>query len=123
MIWLLVALGGAIGSVMRYGVGRLAVSYWGESTVMGTLIVNVSGSFSVGLFLTLALEKASVPTEYRAMAAVGFLGGYTTFSALSFEAVRLAESGEVVRAGASVAANIVLGLAAAYLGILAGRSF
>ena len=123
MIWLLVALSGAIGSVMRYGVARLAVSYWGESTVMGTLIVNVSGSFALGLFITVALEKASVPAEYRTLVAVGFLGGYTTFSALSFEAVRLVESGEMVRAGASVAANIVVGLAAAYLGILAGRSF
>ena len=123
MIWLLVGLGGAVGSVMRYGVARLAVSYWGESTVLGTLIVNVSGSFALGLFLTVALEKASVPTEYRTMIAVGLLGGYTTFSTLSFEVVRLAESGEVVRGVLSVAGNVGLGLAAAYLGILAGRSF
>lgn len=108
---------------MRYGVARLAVSYWGESTVLGTLIVNVSGSFALGLFLTVALEKASVPTEYRTMIAVGLLGGYTTFSTLSFEVVRLAESGEVVRGVLSVAGNVGLGLAAAYLGILAGRSF
>ena len=123
MVWLLVALGGAIGSVMRYGVGRLAVSYWGESTVLGTIIVNVSGSFALGLFITLGLEKVAVPVEFRVMVAVGLLGGYTTFSALSFDAVRLAESGEVLRAGLSVAGNVGLGLAAAYLGILAGRSF
>ena len=99
MVWLLVALGGATGSVMRYGVGRLAVFYWGESTVLGTLIVNVSGAFALGIFLTVALEKAAVPPEYRTMVAVGLLGGYTTFSTLAFEAVRLAESGEVLRAG------------------------
>ena len=119
----MVALGGAVGSVLRYGVGRLVVSHWGHSTVIPTLLVNVSGSFALGLFITIAMEKAAVPLEYRTLVAVGLLGGYTTFSTLAFEAVNLAESGDALKAGASVAGNIILGLAAAYLGILAGRSF
>ena len=123
MIWFMVGLGGAFGSVLRYGAGRVAVSYWGPSTVLGTLLVNVSGSFLLGVFMTLALEKVSVPTEYRALVAVGLLGGYTTFSTLSFEVVQLAESGALLRAGATVMGNVVLGLLAAYLGILAARSF
>ena len=85
--------------------------------------MNVTGSFALGLFITLALERVTVPAEFRGIAAVGFLGGYTTFSALSVEAVRLAESGELLRAGASLAGNIVMGLLAAYLGIIAARSF
>ena len=123
MIWFMIALGGASGSVLRYGVGRLAVTYIGPSTVLDTLLVNVSGSFALGLFITLALERISVPDDMRGLVTVGFLGGYTTFSTLSFEAVRLAESGELVRAGASLASNIALGLLAAYLGIIAARSF
>ena len=119
----MIALGGASGSVLRYGVGRLAVTYIGPSTVLDTLLVNVSGSFALGLFITLALERISVPDDMRGLVTVGFLGGYTTFSTLSFEAVRLAESGELVRAGASLASNIALGLLAAYLGIIAARSF
>ena len=122
MAWLLVALGGAGGSVLRYGVGRLASSYLGPTTVMGTFIVNVTGSFLLGLFIALALEKASLSGNLRALVAVGFLGGYTTFSTLSLESVRLVEDGELVRAAASILGNLVLGLAAAYIGLLLGRA-
>ena len=123
MVWLMVALGGAVGSVLRYGASRLAVSYFGPSTVLDTFFVNVTGSFALGVFIALTLERVSVPTEYRGLVAVGLLGGYTTFSTLSVEAMRLAESGEVLKAGVSVAGNIAIGLLAAYLGILAARTF
>ncbi len=123
MIWLMVALGGAAGSVFRYGAGRLAVDYFGATTVPATFFVNVSGSFALGLFVTLAASKVTIPLEYRGLIAVGLLGGYTTFSTLSLEAVQLAESGEVFRAGATVVANIAVGLAAAYLGVLTARIF
>ena len=123
MVWLMVALGGAVGSVMRYGAGRLAVSYFGPSTVLDTFFVNVTGSFALGVFIALTLERVSVPTEYRGLVAIGLLGGYTTFSTLSVEAIRLAESGEVLRAGLSVAGSVAVGLRAAYLGILAARAF
>ena len=122
MAWLLVALGGAGGSVLRYGVARLAASYLGPTTVMGTFIVNVTGSFLLGLFIALALEKASLSGNLRALVAVGFLGGYTTFSTLSLESVRLVEDGELLRAAASILGNLVLGLAAAYIGLLVGRT-
>ena len=122
MAWLLVALGGAGGSVLRYGVARLAAFYLGPTTVMGTFIVNVTGSFLLGLFIALALEKASLSGNLRALVAVGFLGGYTTFSTLSLESVRLVEDGELVRAAASILGNLVLGLAAAYIGLLVGRT-
>ena len=89
---------------------------------LDTLFVNITGSFALGLFITLAFQRVTVPAEFRGIVAVGFLGGYTTFSALSFEAVRLAESGELLRAGASLAGNVVIGLLAAYLGIIAARS-
>ena len=123
MVWLMVALGGAVGSMLRYGAGRLTDSQLGQSTFLPTFLVNISGAFALGLFLTIAMEKVAVPEEFRVLVAVGLLGGYTTFSNLSFEAVQLAQSGEVLRAGAGIAANIVLGLMAAYLGILAARSF
>ena len=118
----MVALGGAIGSVLRYGVGRLALIYLDQPTVLATMVVNVSGSFALGLFGTLALEKA-IPVELRNFVAVGVLGGYTTFSTLSFEAVLLADSGDIIKAGASMAGNVALGLLMAYLGVLAARSF
>ena len=123
MVWFMVALGGAAGSVLRYGAERMAVNLFGPSTVLDTLFVNVTGSFALGVFITLSLERVSVPTEYRGLVAIGLLGGYTTFSTLSVEAMRLAESGEVLKAGVSVAGNIAIGLLAAYLGIQAARAF
>lgn len=120
--WLLVALGGAGGSVLRYGVGRLAVAYLGPTTVMATFIVNVTGSFALGLFMGLALERTMISVNLRSLLAIGLLGGYTTFSTFTFESIRLVEDGELFRAAISVLGNIVLGLTAAYLGLLLGRA-
>ena len=86
-----------------------------------TFVVNVTGSFALGFFFALALERIAIPVEARALIAIGFLGGYTTFSTLSFESIRLLESGEVVRASASLLGNLVIGLGAAYLGIFLAR--
>lgn len=122
MTYLLVALGGAAGSLLRYGVGRLAVHYWGPGTVVGTFIVNITGSFALGLFLGWALQRSDLPAEVRAMVAIGLLGGYTTFSTLSYDTVRLLESGEALRAAVNIGGNLVIGLAAAWLGIVAGRA-
>ena len=122
MTWLLVALGGAGGSVLRYGVGRMAVAYLGPTTVMGTFLVNVTGSLALGFFMGLALERSIISVNLRSLLAIGFLGGYTTFSTFTFESLRLVEDGELFKAVVSVLGNVVLGLCAAYLGILLGRA-
>ena len=121
MIWLAVALGGAAGSVLRYGAGRLAINYFGPTTVLATFAVNVSGSFALGLFYALAAERTPLPVEIRALIGIGLIGGYTTFSTFSFETISLLESGEPTRAAASVLAHLILGLASAYLGMLVAR--
>ncbi len=121
MIWLAVAVGGAAGSVLRYGAGRLAINYFGPASVVATFAVNVSGSFALGLFYALAAERTSLPVEIRALIGIGLIGGYTTFSTFSFETVRLLETGELTRAAASVLGNLILGLASAYLGMLMAR--
>ena len=123
MVWLLVAIGGATGSVLRYGAGRLAAHYLGADTILGTFAVNIAGSFALGLLATLFLARSPLlPPELRAMATVGLLGGFTTFSTLAYDGVRLLAGGEYGRAGAMLAGNIIIGLAAAYLGMLAGRA-
>lgn len=122
MIWLLVAVGGAAGSVLRYGANRLAMHYLGSDTVVGIFAVNVVGSFALGFLATVFIQKTNVPVEVRTMATVGLLGGFTTFSTLAFDGVRLLSSGEYARAGISLAANIFVGLAAAWLGVLAARA-
>ena len=122
MPYLLVAIGGAAGSVLRFAAGRLAIQLLGPGTVWGTLFVNLTGSFALGLFLAWAMQRGEISADLRALVAIGLLGGYTTFSTLSYDTVRLLESGDLTRAGLNIAANLVLGLAAAWLGILAGRA-
>ena len=122
MIWILVAIGGAAGSVLRYGANRLAAHYLGADTVVGTFAVNVAGSFLLGFLATVFIQRSGLPTEVRVMATVGLLGGFTTFSTLAYDGVRLMSSGEYARAGISLAANIVVGLAAAWLGVIAARA-
>ena len=122
MIWLLVAVGGASGSVLRYAVGRLAAHYLGADTVVGTFAVNIAGSFALGVLATLFISRSDWPLEVRAMLTVGLLGGFTTFSTLAYDGVRLVSSGELGRAGIAIAANLAVGLAAAYAGVLVGRS-
>ena len=122
MVWLLVAVGGAAGSVLRYAAGRLAAQYLGADTVVGTFAVNVAGSFALGVLATVFISRSDWPLELRAMATVGLLGGFTTFSTLAYDGVRLLSGGEYARAGLSIAANLVVGLAAAYLGVLVGRA-
>lgn len=124
MTWLMVALGGATGALLRYTVGRVAIAYLGPTTVLGTFFVNVTGSFLLGMFIVLATERTPVIVNPRLvfLIGVGLLGSYTTFSTFSFESIRLVESGYILRAGASVLGNVVLSLGAAYLGILLGRS-
>ena len=122
MIWLLVAAGGAVGSLLRFAAGRVAIHFLGPGSVMGTFFVNVTGSFALGFFLAYALQRAEISAEVRATIAIGLLGGYTTFSTLSYDTIRLLESGELVRAGINIGANLIVGLAAAYLGILSGRA-
>ena len=122
MIWVLVAVGGAAGSVLRFAAGRLAIQLYGTETVWGTLFVNVTGSFALGFFLAYALQRGEISADIRAMVAIGLLGGYTTFSTLSYDTIRLLESGELGRAGINMLANLVIGLTAAYLGILSGRA-
>ncbi|MDA0769169.1 MAG: CrcB family protein [Chloroflexi bacterium] len=119
--WVLVALGGALGAVSRYGIDRVMVSFMGP-TVIGTFAVNITGSFLLGLFLTLSDERFGWSPELRVLVAVGFLGSYTTFSTLTVASLQLAGSGEWSRATVNIVASLVIGLAAAFLGIAAGRA-
>ena len=121
MVWVLVAIGGAAGSLLRFGVNRLAIHYLGIDTVVGTFAVNIVGSFALGLLASVFIARSDIPIEVRAMLTVGLLGGFTTFSTLAYDGVRLLSGGEVARAGAAIAANVLIGLLAAYLGVLTGR--
>ena len=123
MSWLLIAVGGALGALSRYAVDRAVEAAVGQ-TVLGIFLVNVTGSFLLGLFVGAAAggQGGGLPSGARLLAAVGFLGSYTTFSTLMVAGVQSAESGELGRAALNVAGSVAAGLAAAFAGALIGRA-
>lgn len=117
----LVAVGGAAGALTRYLLDAFVSERLGAEFPWGTLVINVSGSFALGLLFALAIERALLPTDVRAPVMIGFVGAYTTFSTLMLESWRLAEDGAVALAFANVAGSCILGLVALFLGITLGR--
>lgn len=119
---LLVAAGGAIGAVARYLVGVAFSSRGATGFPYHTLVVNLLGAFLLGVLATLVSEKELLSPEALLLLGTGVLGGFTTFSTLAYETVVLAERGAGVAAFANAAGTMVAGLAAAWIGVMAGRA-
>ena len=117
--FLQVALGGAAGSVARYGVNRAALAAFGPGFPVATLVVNVAGSFLMGLLVVLLAQRGNALAP---LLMTGVLGGFTTFSAFSLDAVTLWQRGQQGAATAYVAASVALSLAALVAGISVGRA-
>ncbi|MBM3933160.1 MAG: CrcB family protein [SAR202 cluster bacterium] len=119
--WFLVAAGGALGTMARHGLTRYAASSWGSPT-LGTFVINVAGSFVLGILMGVLSQRTTVGPEVRWLLAVGFLGGFTTFSTLTAASAQLALDGDIPRAALNVGGSIAAGLAAAFAGLLLGRA-
>jgi fluoride exporter len=116
-----VALGGALGAVARYGVSLLVARFWTADFPLGTFLINVSGSFILGFFATLAAERTALDPLWRLLVATGFIGAYTTFSTFEYETQRLTESGATTIAAVNVVGSLVAGFAAVQLGVMLAR--
>lgn len=122
-IILLVALGGAIGSVARYLVGKAALLLWGADFPWGTLIVNVLGCFLMGLLAGILAHYAELSQEVRSFLLIGVLGGFTTFSAFSLDLVTLYQRGAWMNAGWYLFASVAVSVAALIGGMALIRNF
>jgi fluoride exporter len=118
---LLVASGGAIGSVARYLVGVAMARAFGVAFPYGTLAVNVIGGFLMGLFIELLARRFEGSPELRLFIAIGILGGFTTFSSFSLDVVVLWERGELAIALSYVLASVILSIGALFLGLWLAR--
>lgn len=107
-----VAFGGALGSVTRYLVGIGSGKLFGVDFPWGTLIINVTGSFLIGLFVGMFATRWDLPQAVRVFLTVGICGGYTTFSTFSLDAFYLMERGQAVAAGAYMIGSVVLSVGA-----------
>jgi CrcB protein len=120
--FLWVGIGGFLGANARYALSLWVVNRVGAGVPLHTLLINVTGSLAIGVLLVLLTERFLVDPAWRLLLVVGFLGGYTTFSSYTAEAFSLAEEGAWLQAVWYVLGSNGLGLAAAYLGVVLGRT-
>ncbi len=118
--YLYVALGGALGSVARYWLSGIVASRFGETFPWGTIIVNITGCFVIGLFNTLTLPEGRMAAspDLRTLFMIGICGGYTTFSSFSLQTLTLAEDGEWLYAGGNIIISVVFCMLGVWLGHL-----
>jgi CrcB protein len=117
-----VAVGGAIGSVLRFLIATWSLQWLGPSFPWGTFAINVSGSFAIGLVLQAAETRAGLPAYLRLFVATGVLGGYTTFSTFAYETYLLSRDGFSMQSLWYGLGSVVAGVAAVLLGIFIGRA-
>ena len=118
---LLVAAGGAVGSALRYLVGIAALAWLGPAFPWGTMTVNLVGSFLIGLVQQLATEALVLSEETRLFLTTGVMGGLTTYSAFSYETVRLFEVGAAWQAWLNIVLTTAACLTLCFLGLSMGR--
>ena len=114
-----VAVAGALGALARYGLGEVIGRRFPEFP-WSTLVINVSGSFVLGILFVILTERTQASPALRSTVMIGLIGAYTTFSTFAVETLRLLEDGSTAAAGLNVAGNLVLGLRAAWLGMQLG---
>jgi CrcB protein len=119
---LIIGIGGFLGAVTRYGVAVWIGQRWGRSFPFGTFVINITGSFLIGLLMTLMTEKIIENPQWRLLLVVGFLGAYTTFSTFEYETGALLKDSEWLYAGLNVIGSVFVGFIALKLGEVIAKS-
>ena len=121
LVW--VGVGGFTGAIARYVIdGVVADLTQASAFPWGTLVVNLSGAFLLGVLTTVIVDRAALPAELRGPVLIGFIGAYTTFSTFMLESWRLVEAGSYGLAVMNLAGSVGLGLAAVFAGLVIGRA-
>jgi CrcB protein len=121
MKYLMVGIGGALGSVVRFWMGSYIGDRFGSRFPYGTFVINMSGSFLIGLVITVLADKTQSSGNWRYLIPIGFIGGYTTFSAFEYETFRLFQDGQILTAGLNVALSVIVGFVGVWAGAVTGR--
>jgi CrcB protein len=120
--YLMIGIGGFIGAIARFMLGSYIGNRMGTRFPYGTFVINISGSFVIGVVLTILAERTTASPNWRYLVPIGFVGAYTTFSTFEYETFRTAQDGQMFLAFLNVALSVVAGFAAVWAGVVAGRS-
>jgi len=120
MSYILIAIGGASGAITRYSIHKLTI-YLGIENLIGTFVVNISGSFILGILISISSLKLNLSNSVKDAIIIGFLGSYTTFSTLTVASLSLWQSGQYVKASLNIILTVVVGLIAAWAGYQIGN--
>ena len=118
----MVGLGGFAGSIARFWLGGYISNRLGTRFPFGTFVINISGSFLIGLIVTLLEEKTHWSSNWIYLIPIGFIGAYTTFSTFEFETLRSVQDGQFMISFLNVTLSVVVGFAAVWAGVVAGRA-
>jgi fluoride exporter len=120
LTYLAIALGGALGACLRYATGELMLIVFGKAFPFGTLLVNILGSFAMGVLYSMFSSGFLAVSPWRALLSIGLLGAFTTFSTFSLDTVLLLQQGDWFKAIANVLLNVLLCLTLAWFGLKLG---
>lgn len=119
---LILAIAGALGTISRYGLSGFVQRINGTGFPYGTMVVNLTGCFLIGLLMTIALNTDYISPTIRTAITIGFLGAFTTFSTFGYETFSYIASGSWLTAGLNVLLNVIPGIIAVFLGIIIARA-
>jgi CrcB protein len=120
--YVMVGVGGCLGSILRFWLGSYIGSKMGTRFPYGTLVINITGSFLIGLVFAVLTARTQWSPNWRYLIPIGFIGGYTTFSSFEYETLRMVQDGQIGMGVLYVAASVVVGFVAVWGGITAGRA-
>ena len=122
MKYLMVGIGGFLGAIARFWVGNYVGGKMGVRFPYGTFLINISGSFVIGLSLALLTAKVNWSPNWRYLIPVGFIGAYTTFSTFEYETLVRIQDGQFMTGSLNVILSVLVGFVAVWLGVMAGRA-
>ena len=120
--YLIVGIGGFLGSIARFWLGGYLGERMGSRFPYGTFVVNMSGCFLIGFVMTILTTKGHLNPNWRYLIPIGFIGAYTTFSTFEFETLRAMQDGQVLVASLNVALSVLIGFIAVWVGAVAGTA-
>lgn len=119
--YLMVAIGGALGSILRFWVGTYISNRIATRFLAGTFVVNMTACFLIGFVVTVLAEKSSWNANWRYLIPIGFIGGYSTFSTFEYETFRVFQEGDFLIAGLNVILSVVVGFVSVWAGVITGK--